>query len=215
MKGFFWLVFTVCLCWAVSSGAQAVPDTTLNRVVPDTLPARNAPILDAPAPDQVAYDSLKKELKPFQPNPKKSALYSAILPGAGQLYNRQYWKIPVVFVGVGVAAYFIAENSYQYQRYRRGYIARIGSANVQDEFTDAHYSQSEVQSRLQVLQNAYRKYLDMTILFTGLGYTLQVMDALTFAHLKNFDVSKNISMRMKPVAMPNGDPGFGLVMNFK
>ncbi len=210
MNRLFWLVLLICLGYGLSARAQAVPDTSLNQVVPDTLPARNAPILSAPALDQVVYDSLKVALLPFQPNPKKSALYSAILPGAGQLYNRQYWKVPVVYAGVAVAAYFLIDNSREYQRFRRGYIARINNANVQDEFTDKYSG-----AQLQVLQNAYRKYLDMTILFTGLGYTLQVLDALTFAHLKNFDVSKNISMRMRPVAMPAGDPGFGLVMNFK
>lgn len=210
MKGLFWLLAIVCFCCSTLAGAQAVPDTSLNQVVPDTMPARNAPILDAPAPDQAAYDSLKGVMLPFQPNPKKSALYSAILPGAGQLYNRQYWKIGVVYAGVATATYFLIDNSREYQRFRRGYIARINNANVQDEFTNKYG-----QAQLQVLQNAYRKYLDMTILFTGLGYTLQVLDALAFAHLKNFDVSKNISMRMQPVAMPSGDPGFGLVMNLK
>jgi hypothetical protein len=177
------------------------------------MPARNAPVLEAPARDQVAYDSLKGKVQPFQPNPKKSALYSAILPGAGQLYNRQYWKIPVIYAGVAVAAYFIIDNSRQYQRYRKGYIARINNANIEDEFTRLGAA-SDVKSYVQANQSLYRKYLDMTILFTGLGYTLQVLDALTFAHLKNFDVSQNISMRMQPVAMPNGDPGFGLVMRF-
>lgn len=209
MRGLFWLGLFLCLCASSGVTAQAVPDTTLNRVVPDTMPARNAAILDAPSPEQAAYDSLKVKLLPFQPNPKKSALYSAILPGAGQLYNRQYWKIPVIYAGVGAAIYFLVDNSNQYQRYRSGYIARINNPNIQDDFT-GRYDQSQ----LQVLQNAYRKYLDLTILFTGLGYTLQVLDALTFAHLKNFDVSQNISLRMQPVALPNGDPGLGLVMRF-
>ena len=209
MKVFYWLGLIICLCGSIRATGQAVPDTSLNRVVPDTLPARNAPILDSPAPDQVAYDSLKGKLRQFQPNPKKSALYSAICPGAGQLYNRQYWKLPIVYVGVGAAVYFLIDNSKQYQRYRSAYIARINNPNVQDEFTGLRSP-----ADLQTLQNAYRKYLDMTILFTGLGYTLQVMDALTFAHLKNFDVSQNISMRLQPIALPNGDPGFGIVMKF-
>ena len=213
MKGFFWLLLIACCCSGLRATAQAVPDTSLNQVVPDTLPARNAPILDSPAPDQVAYDSLKVKLKPFQPNPKKSALYSAVFPGAGQIYNRQYWKVPVVYVGVGVALYFIIDNSRQYQRYRTAYIARINNANVQDEFTGLG-SASYLESYLNTYQNTYRKYLDMTILFTAIGYTLQVMDALAFAHLKNFDISKDISMRLQPVAMPGGDPGLGLVMKF-
>lgn len=190
--------------------AQAVPDTSLNQILADTIPARNAPVLSSPAPDQAAYDSLKGIVQPFQPNPKKSALYSAILPGAGQLYNRQYWKIPVIYAGMGVSFYFLIDNSREYQKFRRAYISRIDNITSNDELKDK-YSPNQ----LQTLQNAYKKYLDMTILFSALGYTIQVLDALAFAHLKNFDVSRNISMMMRPVAMPSGDPGMGLVMNFR
>jgi len=207
MKGVHWLLLlTVCFFAAARAHAQAGADSASRRIMPDTLPERHAPVLSV---NQASPDSIPEKLRPFQPNPKKSALYSAILPGAGQLYNRQYWKIPIIYAGVGAAIYFIVDNTNRYQRYREGYIARITNANVQDEFTD-RYSKAD----LQVLQSAYRKYLDMTLLFTGIGYTLQVMDALAFAHLKNFDVSKDISMRFQPVALPHGDPGLGIVMRF-
>ena len=190
--------------------AQAVPDTSLNRVVADTAPPRNAPVLDSPAPDQLAYDSLRGKLLPFQPNPKKSALYSAILPGSGQLYNRQYWKIPVIYVGIGASVYFMIDNSREYQRYRKAYTSRINNPAYVDEFTKQGRSMND----LQIYQNAYKKQLDLTVLLSTVGYMLQVLDALAFAHLKNFDVSKDISMQMQPVALPSGDPGLGLVFRF-
>ena len=68
--------------------------------------------------------------------------------------------------------------------------------------------------QLQQLQNDYNKYLDLTVLFSSLGYALQVLDAITSAHLKNFDISRDISMKMTPVATPNSI-GMGLVVNFK
>ncbi len=110
---------------------------------------------------------------------------------------------------MAVSFYFLIYNSDKYQTYRRAYIARITNPNYQDEFT-GRYNQQQ----LNLLQNAYKKDLDMTVLFTGLGYTLQVLDALAFAHLRNFDVSKDISMKVKPVMLPGGDPGIGLVMRF-
>lgn len=192
------------------AGAQAVIDTSLNQVLPDTLPARTAPVLEEPAPDQQAYDSLKGIVAPFQPNPKKSAFYSCILPGAGQLYNRQYWKVPIIYAGVAASVSFLIFNSTEYQRYRRGYVARINNPNVVDEFT----AQSRTANQLKTLQDAYKDQLDLTYLLTGLGYTIQVLDALAFAHLKNFDVSKNIAVRLKPVMTPIGRPALGLVMNF-
>lgn len=145
--------------------------------------------------------------KLWQPNPKKAGLYSAILPGSGQLYNHQYWKIPIVYAGIGVAVYFIKFNSDKYQTYRTAYIASLeGKTN---EFTGIYD-----QAALKQLQDGYKKYLDMTVLFTALGYTLQVMDAIVFAHLKNFDVSRDITLRVQPVKDPTG-AGLGLVMRFK
>lgn len=216
MKRFRGLLCTLIFLAAsqLHADAQIVADSSLNRVLPDTLPGRTAPVLEQPAPDQQAYDSLKAIVEPFQPKPKKSAFYSAILPGAGQIYNRQYWKVPIIYAGVGVSIGFLIFNSTEYQRYRRGYVARINNAAVVDEFTRPGVSNATIRDRLRTLQEEYRGNLDLTYLLTGLGYTIQVLDALTFAHLKNFDVSKNISVRMKPVMLPTGQPGLGLVMNF-
>jgi hypothetical protein len=155
----------------------------------------------------VPKDSVKKQ--PFQPNPKKAGLYSALLPGSGQIYNRQYWKAPVVYVGFGVAAYFISYNYKQYNRYRKAYIAEIDKDDntINTEF----YGQSE----LKQLQDQYKQWLDMTVLITSVGYMLQVMDAVVFAHLKNFDVSPDISMRLQPMLMTNGGAGIGIAFHLK
>ena len=194
---------------AFRAGAQAVIDTSLNKVLPDTLPARTAPVLEQPAPDQRAYDSLKGIVAPFQPNPKKSALYSCMLPGAGQFYNRQIWKVPVIYVGMAASFYFLIDNSRNYESFRRAYVNRINDANYQGQYTD-RYSVAGIKSE----QDRYKQQLDLTYLLTGLGYTIQVLDALTFAHLKNFDVSKNIAVRLKPTMLLGGYPAMALVMKF-
>lgn len=206
--GIFWLLLLTCLFGSSSPlFAQAVPDTSLNQIVPDSLPARNTPAVDRDIP-LAPPDS--PVIKPaFQPIPKKSALYSAVLPGAGQFYNRQYWKIPVIYAGVGAATYFLVFNTQKYQGYRHAYISRINNPTYQDEYTTGRSN-----ADLKVLQDQYRKQLDLTILLTGVGYTLQVVDALVFAHLKNFDISKDISLRMQPVVLPNGGAGMGLALKF-
>jgi hypothetical protein len=210
-------IFLFLLATTLKAGAQIVMDTAMNRIVPDTLPERTAPVLAEPAPDQQAYDSLKSVIVPFQPTPKKSALFSAILPGAGQIYNRQYWKVPIIYAGMAASFYFLIDNSNNYQRYRRAYIARINNPGVQDDFTQqlVSYSSTGALNYLKGRQDTYKQQLDLTYLLTGLGFTIQVLDALAFAHLKNFDVSKNISMRLKPVMLPTGTPGVGLAFNFK
>lgn len=215
---FRFLLLLLVLCGTgLHTAAQAVPDTSLNTVIPDSLAERRraelAPRMEAvpPAPANAPLVA-----GPFQPNPKKSALYSAILPGAGQFYNREYWKVGLVYAGVGAATYFLIDNTKQYREFRRAYVARITDLNVQDEYTNL-WSPDPIQTRsnLQTLQDTYKRYLDLTVLLSVVGYTLQVLDALTFAHLKNFDVSRDITLRLAPVAAPGGGIGVGLVFGYK
>ncbi len=145
----------------------------------------------------------------FQPNPKKAGLYSSIVPGLGQAYNREYWKVPVIYVGIGVAGYFFFHNLDNYQSYRKAYIGRVNNPYPTDKYVGIYTN-----DQLQQLQNDYNKYLDLTVLFSTIGYALQVIDAITSAHLKNFDISRDISMRVLPVPTPNG-AGLGLVVNFR
>src|SRR5690606_20047896 len=152
--------------------------------------------------------SIVKKRIPFQPLPKKAGLYSAILPGAGQVYNRQYWKVPIVYAGLGAAGYFFFDNLKQYQRYRRAYILRLYTPPVVEE---EQYTVDDLRS----LQNGFRQYLDITVLLAAVGYAAQILDAVAAAHLKNFDMSPDISLRMQPVVYPQGGLGVGLVMNFK
>ncbi len=211
------IVFLLFVCCSIFASvnkcaAQAVPDTALNNIIDDTLHEKKAGpgvVLVTPK-GQYNADStpVTKRKGPFQPNPKKAGLYSSIVPGLGQLYNRQCWKIPIVYAGLGVAGYFFVDNFNNYQAYRKAYIGRINNPYPTDKYVRLYST-----GQLQQLQNDYNKYLDLTVLLSTIGYALQIMDAVTAAHLKNFDISRDISMRMKPVATQTG-VGLGLVMNF-
>ena len=197
---FFFLLLSVTLQAQVTNNNAIVPDAEKTDTVVNTMIADSVRV----SPE----DTIKKKVV-FQPNPKKAGLYSAVFPGAGQLYNRQYWKLPVIYAGFGVAAYFINDNYQAYNRYRTAYIATIDSDpnTISTEPYDSN--------QLKQLQDQFKQYVDLTVLLTSVGYIIQVMDAVVFAHLKNFDVSRDITMRMKPVTMPNGGLGFGLAFNFK
>ena len=195
--------------------AQAVPDTSLNNIIRDDSARQARQAAQAPVvhkndliPNSDSNNTMMKK-GPFQPNPKKAGLYSALVPGMGQLYNRQYWKVPVVYAGLAIAGYFFIDNLNNYQSYRKAYIGRINNPYPTDQYVGRYDT-----PQLQQLQSDYSKYLDMTVLFTTVGYALQVIDAITSAHLKNFDVSRDISLKVRPVATPNGI-GMGLVMNMK
>jgi hypothetical protein len=166
-----------------------------------------------------AQDSLSQQtttpksvvLKPrFEPDAKKAGLYSALIPGMGQIYNRQYWKASIIYVGLGVATYFIIKNNNDYNRYRKAYVSRLSNnPNSTDEFKGILSTEA-----IKQYQDDSKKYLDMTVLFTVIGYAGQVMEAIAAAHLHNFDVSKDVSLHISPIVTPNQTIGMSLVMNF-
>lgn len=211
MKRSPWL--SLCLCLAAVfdcdiAAAQALPDTSLNTIVSDTVRQRRLAAV-AGSDTTTVRDSITAKL-PFQPKPKKAALYSAIIPGAGQIYNRQAWKAPIIYVGMGVSFYFLAYNTNDYRTLRRNYLAAIDTdPSTKNEFAGLYDAPA-----LLSLQQQARRYLDMTVLFTTLGYTLQVLDALVYAHLRGFDVSEDISLRLGPVQHANG-VGVGLTARLR
>jgi hypothetical protein len=198
---FFTLSLLLLLAFTIKAGAQITPDTTLKEPIPKEALAHADTVKMS---DTIPY--IKDS--PFTPNPKKAGLYSALLPGMGQAYNRQYWKVPFIYAGIAVTGYFFIDNQTKYRDFRKAYIGRIDNdPTTTDEFT---YTNEQIKQ----LQDSYKKFSDLTILFAGIGYTLQILDAVSSAHLKNFDVSPDISMRIQPALAPNYI-GMGLVMNFK
>ncbi len=147
------------------------------------------------------------------PIPKRSALYSALVPGLGQIYNKQYWKLGVVVAGLGAAGYFLNFNNTEYQRFRNAYIARIdGDPNTVDEF-DVSFGGYQA-ADLNTLQNQYRQYLEYTVVFTTVGYALNILDAYVGANLKSFDINDDISLQTKPT-FENQQLGLALVFKIK
>src|ERR1700744_3803446 len=134
--------------------AQAVPDSSLNNIISDTVrkrkpvPDTTAEVTVTPASDSTPLIAAKKG--PFQPNPKKAGLYSALVPGLGQLYNRQYWKVPVIYVGIGVAAYFFETNLTSYRDYRSAYIGRVNNPYPTDKYVNLY-----TEDQLKQLQTDY------------------------------------------------------------
>ncbi|MES2479232.1 MAG: DUF5683 domain-containing protein [Bacteroidota bacterium] len=149
--------------------------------------------------------------KKFQPDPKRAGLYSALIPGLGQCYNRQYWKMPIVYAAMGTTIYLVVTRNNEYQRYRKAYVSRIADEeNSDDEFQGILSTAAIKQYQDEAKQN-----MDMMVVFTVIGYAGQIMEAIAGAHLRNFDISKDLSMQFRPVLTPVNTLGIGLVVNFK
>ena len=145
-------------------------------------------------------------------SPGKAALYSAILPGLGQAYNKKYWKIPIVYAALGTSVYFIFWNTKYYNDYAEAYNIRIAGGD--DKYAGIYSTQNLIS-----LQNYYRNNRDLSVILTVLFYGLNVLDANIDGHLYNFDVSEDISMRIEPAligknALGGYTPGLSFTLNF-
>jgi hypothetical protein len=128
-------------------------------------------------------------------SPLKAILYSMALPGAGQYYNKSYWKIPVIWAFGGYFIYEIANNNNKYLDYREAFVK---SQAVYGPFGD---------TRLKILRDFYRDQRDQFYLYAGLVYLINIVDAYVDAHLFDFDVSDKMKLGV------SGNPGKLLNLN--
>ena len=123
--------------------------------------------------------------------PKKAGLYSAILPGSGQVYTKKYWKVPIIYGGLITSAYYINESNDLYQLYKSTYLNRLDG-----DFTDnLNYSDSD----LRTLTEHYRRNREVSALLFTLTYILNIIDASVNAHMFDYDVSEDLSLHIQPV----------------
>ncbi len=122
----------------------------------------------------------------------KATLYSILLPGLGQIYNGEFYKLPIYWGGLMVSTHCLMLNNRNYQRFKRIH---------NEASTDPNYSQGISAETAQWYRDVYRRYRDYSILATVLVYVLQVMDANVFAYMHDFEVSDNISMKVEPAVI--------------
>ncbi|HNN71080.1 MAG TPA: DUF5683 domain-containing protein [Ferruginibacter sp.] len=148
-------------------------------------------------------------------NPRIAMYRSAILPGWGQATNKKYWKIPVVYAALGTTTYIFFRNVKQYREARDAYLNAIDGYPGNDfEIPQPYYSVKDQPERIKNFRNQVRQNVDYTVLFFILFWGLNVVDATVDAHLKTFDVSDDLSLRIRAgyseLAQTNG---ISLVLN--
>ena len=150
----------------------------------------------------------RNEIDPLRPS--KAAFYSAILPGLGQAYNKKYWKIPLVWGGIGTGIYFYVRNDKQFDRYRDAYKRRLAG------FKDDEFYESISDDGLIRAQDQFRRNKEVSLLITLGLYALNIIDANVDAHLLQFNVDENLSLspHYQYNQMENTSD-LGLTVNFK
>jgi len=123
----------------------------------------------------------------------RAALFSAVIPGAGQVYNKSYWKVPVLYGGIAALLYLIDFNQKNYKTFKTAYIYRSDTLSTTiDNFPN--YTNDD----LLVRRDYYRRNRDLCYIVGGVVYVLNIIDAYVDAHLKDFDVSDDLSLHTKP-----------------
>jgi hypothetical protein len=127
-------------------------------------------------------------------SPKKAAIFSTVLPGLGQVYNKKYWKVPVIYAGFAGLAYSINFNQTRYVRYRNAYKDRLDNDPLTNDIYIGKYSDDN----LNTLQKYYHRYRDLSVIGASLLYIINIVDASVDAHLFTFDVTDDLSLNIHP-----------------
>lgn len=158
-------------------------------------------------------------------SPRKATIYSAILPGLGQAYNKKYWKIPVIYAGFATMGYFIYWNNDNYQIMKQAY----NDFTDDNPDTNSHLNldgaqfydltrESDAQSfrtNVQRQQDYYRRNRDLLIISIIGFYGLNLIDASVDAHFFDFDISEDLTMNWQPVMYHfNQQPVYGINCSF-
>ncbi len=203
-----------------------VEDSTIitkNDSVQEVIIDRKSPlILPATYSDKFSTPSYM-----FKPTPRKAVIYSAIFPGLGQIYNRKYWKLPILYGGFVGLTYAITWNNGYYRDYLGGYQDimdknpesvrwhKMLPYGMDPETVDKQWFTDVLKQR----KDYYRHYRDFSIIGTVAVYFLAIVDAYVDAQLFDFDMSPDLSMRIEPALLREDRPNYqgnsyGLQMSF-
>jgi len=149
-------------------------------------------------------------------SPRKALLYAAVVPGLGQIYNKKYWKLPLVYGGFAFTGYYINWFSKAYSQYKVQLFYNISTAPNNEYYQNPTSGYTTAQLR-QVVDQA-RRNRDFFIIMFGAVYILQIVDAHVDAHLKEFDLNPNLQVSIEPTMEQNPmigrSTGVSLILRF-
>lgn len=162
---------------------------------------------------QSVFGQQKPVEKKSEPNPYRKVTLISLVPGAGQIYNKKYWKVPIIYGGFAALGYSYYFYRNEYNIVREAYIQKINNQPV----TNPELANVPAAMLLNV-RESYRKSRDLSLISMVGLYALQVMDATVDAHLKGFDMNDNLSLRISPDVYPTNYgtfTGLTLTLNFR
>ena len=209
------------LAGTLGSRAQEVHDLdaidSILVAIDDSLAADTViPKVEAPEPSIVVNTAPQeakslKEMSRWQPDPKRALWLALVIPGGGQIYNRKYWKLPIVYGGFIGCLYAMNWNNTMYKDYSQAYIDLVDKdPNTRSYNLFLHLGTQIDDSNKKYYEDIFRKRKDRfrrwrdLSFFVLLGvYALSVIDAYVDAELSNFDISKDLSLKVEPTILNN------------
>lgn len=160
----------------------------------------------SPTPTDSINGALNKKV--FIPNPTKATWLALVIPGGGQIYNRKYWKLPIIYGGFAGCAYALTWNNKMYKDYMQAYkdaaLDNWDANSIHDLLPPGYLDRTpktQITETLRKRKDTYRRYRDLSI-FAFIGvYLISVIDAYVDAELSNFDITPDLSMRVEPAVI--------------
>ena len=212
---------TLLLLVATMTAAQAQTDSISKALEPmDSIAVVDMQTLEPEKATSVVVDSNrvkkpKRDWNTWRPNPKRALWLALVLPGAGQIYNRKYWKLPIIYGGFMGCIYALTWNNMMYKDYSQAYLDIMdndpGTASYNKflhlgvEINDQNMERYK--QLFKSRKDKYRRWRDLSF-FVMLGvYAISVIDAYVDAELSEFDISKDLSLKVSPAVIPNHSGG--------
>lgn len=199
------------LACSLSTHAQEVVDQPVDSMeaVPLVPLSREDSLKLATLDSTVIKERKRRDWSAWRPDPQRTLWLSLILPGAGQIYNRKYWKLPIVYGGFVGCAYALSWNNQMYHDYSQAYLDIMDDDSTTESYnqflhlgvTITDSNKSRYQELFRKRKNRYRRWRDMSV-FAMIGvYALSVIDAYVDASLSEFDISDDLSLRVEPAVL--------------
>jgi len=211
-KLFLFCIATTLLLAPSKMKAQEVVDTTNTQVVDDDMDFIIADSLDkAKSTSNIKPKRQKRDWNTWKPDVKRALWLSIVLPGAGQIYNHKYWKLPIFYGGVVGCVYAMTWNSNMYRDYSQAYMDLVDNNPSTQSYNQFLHLGNKItpenEARYEEIfrkrKDRYRRWRDLSV-FSLIGvYALSIIDAYVDASLSDFDISKDLSMHIQPTIINN------------
>lgn len=211
-KLFLFCIATTLLLAPSKMKAQEVVDTTNTQVVDDDMDFIIADSLDkAKSTSNIKLKRQKRDWNTWKPDVKRALWLSIVLPGAGQIYNHKYWKLPIFYGGVVGCVYAMTWNNNMYRDYSQAYMDLVDNNPSTQSYNQFLHLGNKItpenEARYEEIfrkrKDRYRRWRDLSV-FSLIGvYALSIIDAYVDASLSDFDISKDLSMHIQPTIINN------------